>query len=400
MTIKEAIEFNPRLPKESERAYARRLGDLYGLKDLSVRSHLTRMKQREFIQVSRKLNKDGEVISTTEKLQQVELSSYNLPVKRVSTNITTGQQWIIQGSSGKDEVDIKSIIEEAVSKLNITSYTFKKGEAFEPHTLSNFITDVHAGMDASKGFLDYEWNAKILKERFDMNFQQVVQKANLYGRFEVIKLIDLGDTLDGYEGFTTRGGHHLEQNMTTSQQFQLCLEVYIGYIKSLLELDLTNKIEIIRAENDNHGGSFGQVLGVSLETVIKAMFPKANIKFKRQSKFIDFEVYGDFANVYTHGKDKEFMKKNLPYEMNASWSNYLVSIFQKWGILDKKINVYKGDLHRLGFSSNPFFNYYNFRAFSPPSGWVTHNFGASDSGYSIHVIGKNKKSVNVENMEF
>lgn len=399
MTIRQAISENTRLPNENETEYSRRIGEMYGFSWDSVRSKIKKLRNREMKTVAQRLDANGKIVSTTQKLQQKKLEEYDLPVVRVSTNVTTGQQWKIQ-QAVKNEFDVKKMIDEAISKIDITSYAFKKGKAFEPHTLSNFIADVHAGMDPSGGFLDYEWNAKILIERFETNFQQVVQKADLFGRFEVIKLIDLGDTLDGYEGMTTRGGHSLKQNMTSSEQFQLCLEVYVQYIKQVLELDLCNELHIIRAENDNHGGSFGQALGIALEGMIKVMFPKANIVFKRQSKFIDFEVYGDHANVYTHGKDKEYMKKNLPYEMTATWSNYLVSIFKRWGIIDKKIRVYKADLHRLGLNSNPFFDYHNLRAFSPPSGWASHNFGASDSGYSIHVIGKDKRSVNIENMEF
>jgi len=402
MSIKQAIKATPKLACESERAYAVRLADLHGLNPTSIRTALQRNRERVMTVTSQTFDGEGGLVSTTQKLQQKDLQEYDLPLYRVSTNVTTGQQWEIRqaGNKGAELVSLHDVVAEAMSNLDLKPYTFKKGAAFTPHTLSNFITDVHAGMDASKGFLDYEWNAKILRDRFESNLQQVVQKADTFGRFEVIKLIDLGDTLDGYEGLTTRSGHTLAQNMSSAEQFQLCLEVYVQYIKNLLEMDLCDNICMIRAENDNHGGSFGQSLGVALEAVVRAMFPDANITFKRQSKFLDFQVYGDHVSVYTHGKDKEFLKQNLPYEMTPRWSQYLMSIFKKWGLLDKKISVYKGDLHRLGLSTNPFFDYYNFRAFSPPSGWAAHNFGASDSGYSIHVIGKDKRTVNIENMQF
>jgi hypothetical protein len=400
MTIREAISENPINQDESVTAYSKRIASISGHTWDSVRSKIKKDKARKMKTVARTLDANGNVISTVQKLQQNVLHEYNMPIVRVSTNTTTGQQWVIKQANSQPSIDIKGMIYDAIEKLDIHSIEFKRSKKFNPHKLTNFITDVHGGMDPSDGFLNYEWNAKILKERFETNLNHVVQKTDLYGRFEVIKLVDLGDTLDGYEGLTTRGGHDLPQNMTSAQQFQLCLEVYVQYVRHIVELDLCNELHIIRVENDNHGGSFGQALGIAIEGVLKAMFPKYNIVFKRQSKFIDFEVYGDHVSVYTHGKDKRFMKTGLPYEMNSTVSNYLLGIFKKWGILDKKINVYKGDLHMLGMSKNTFFRYYNFMAFSPPSGWANHNYGVSDSGYSIHIVGKDKRSVNVEDMEF
>ena len=58
---------------------------------------LREFDQTEFKQIKRTLNKDGEVVSSVEKLTAKKLIDIpaNHKIKRVSTNTSTGQQWVI-----------------------------------------------------------------------------------------------------------------------------------------------------------------------------------------------------------------------------------------------------------------------------------------------------------------
>jgi len=143
-----------------------------------------------------------------------------------------------------------------------------------------------------------------------------------------------------------------------------------------------------RVSIQGNSGTFSQVQGTMLEAFIKRIYPTANIGFVRQKDMMAYRVYGDNCIVTTHGKDSKVMAKNMPYFLTPSWETFFTSVFKRWGILDKHIKVFKGDLHRQGMSEHPMFQYYNFKAMSPPSGWVQHNFSTTESiGYALHVLG-------------
>ena len=72
---------------------------------------------REFIEVQRKLGKNGELLSSVEKLQSEPIEvPENFEIVKVSTSKTTGQQWV-QYQPKKVETEIQEI---AVSYTHLT----------------------------------------------------------------------------------------------------------------------------------------------------------------------------------------------------------------------------------------------------------------------------------------
>ena len=74
--------------------------------------------KRKFIETQKKLNKDGNIISTVEKFQSKPIDvPDNFEVIKISTSKTTGQQWIQYAPKKEDNAevvksfDFKSIIE-------------------------------------------------------------------------------------------------------------------------------------------------------------------------------------------------------------------------------------------------------------------------------------------------
>lgn len=403
MTSTQAFEDSPQKHDENKNDYCLRISQEYGIKTESVFRNYRRLKAKVWKETSRTVDADGNIISKVEKNVPDLLANYDLPVVRVSTNLGSNQQWVIQQKSNEiSKESIKEIIAESLEICDRTPLALNPAKSFEPKMMSVILTDVHAGMCPKGGFLDYSWNAKLLIDAFDKTLKDILSLVEIAGgKVEELILYDLGDSLDGYEGLTTRGGHKLPQNMTTVQQFSLSLNCYLSLIENILKMDLADTITIHRVHNDNHSFSFGQTVGYSLESFIKKLYPDAKINFVQQDDFMAYKVYGDVAIVTTHGKDKEYMKQPMPYVMNPKWETYLGSVFKRWKILDKKILLFKGDQHRLGYSSHSFFEYYNFMAFSPPSGWAQHNFGASDDvGYSVHITGKSRKDNNIFNRRF
>jgi hypothetical protein len=400
MTISNVLINNPRKPDESANSYIRRVvNENPTLNFDSVRRVYYKYKDSKFVIVQKKLV-NGQVVSETHKLKPKSFLEVDLPIKRVSTNLGSGQQWVIQEKDTRLFTldDVKELVNNSIDIVSRSPIKLNPSKKFEKKALFNIITDVHAGMDVKEGFLDYEWNSKLLLQSFESNYQKLQYLVNIHGKVDKLYLMDLGDTLDGYEGLTTRGGHLLPQNMTSEQQFSLVLNTYLSYIENLLKDDLCDTLIIYRTENDNHAGSFGKLLGMTLEAMVTRLYPKAKVKFVRQTKFIDTLQYGENYFLPTHGKDEKYMKANMPLTLNGKWIDYINSVIKRYSLLGKNVSVFKGDLHQLAMSSQTLFKYYNFPAFSPPSGWAQHNFGApNDIGYAMHLYsedGKVRETVN------
>ena len=88
------------------------------------------------------------------------------------------------------------------------------------------------------------------------------------GGYEVLFIDDLGDGLDGYEGHTTRGGHSLEQNLSTQEQFEVFVQQKIRLIVSCRQF--ARKIVCRNVTEDNHAGPFSMLANKTIQMVLEA----------------------------------------------------------------------------------------------------------------------------------
>ena len=128
------------------------------------------------------------------------------------------------------------------------------------------ISDIHIGMDASdsgRSLYNHTWTKDDIFKTLDqiVGFTIQNQKSNL------LYIKDLGDMLDGFNGQTTRGGHHLPQNMTNEEAFDVGFEFKVKLIESLLPY--YDKIHFHNINNDNHSGSFAYCLNKAFEVLWK-----------------------------------------------------------------------------------------------------------------------------------
>jgi len=251
----------------------------------------------EFAEVKRTLNKYGEVITKVEKLVPNALIDIpeNHEIKRVSTNVSTKQQWVItepiKTVDVEKEIDFLSIFKDKIEPLYI-----KKTNEFDVSSFDRAVyTDVHIGMDVNKdGYSLYDgiWNETEIFKRLDtfVNYIAKNQKSN------TLFLNDLGDFMDGFDGFTTRGGHALPQNMDNQKAFDIGLKFKIAMIDALIKY--YSDIRVINICNDNHSGSFGYIVNSAFKTYIELKYPD-NVTVTNQRKFIDHYIidkrWGDMA---------------------------------------------------------------------------------------------------------
>ena len=253
------------------------------------------------------------------------------------------------------------------------------------------ITDSHVGMNPNPGnnaLFQYEYNSEIYNSSIEKVYNSILKEFVTHGVFDLLLLDDLGDLADGWNGYTTRGGHNLPQNMTNAEVFEVCVDAYVGLIRSLVEANVANKIILRCISNDNHSGDFALVINKGIQKIINLMYSKDIVEVDILERFIEHRTYGDHCFILTHGKDKEQMKGGLPIVLNDKAIRLINDYIEHYDIDSKYIHVEKGDLHQIGYQRTKKFDYRNFMSFAPPSSWIQHNFGDSYSGYSIQVIPK------------
>jgi len=258
------------------------------------------------------------------------------------------------------------------------------------------VTDSHVGMDPNpnnNSLFQYEYNDKIYNNSIVKVYDSILKEFLTHGTFDVLEIDDLGDFADGWNGYTTRGGHDLPQNMSNAEVFEVCVDAYVSLIRNLVEANVANKIILRCVTNDNHSGDFALVINKAIKKIINLIYSEDLVEVDILKRFIEHREYGDHCFILTHGKDKEQMKSGLPIVLNDRAIRLINDYIEHYDIKSKYIHVEKGDLHQIGYQKTKRFDYRNFMSFAPPSSWIQHNFGDSYSGYSIQVIPKNTNEI-------
>lgn len=292
---------------------------------------------------------------------------------------------------------IEKSIDKILKKHSNKDYQFKVSkEKTNKKALKVTISDDHVGLEPNpnnNGLFNYEYNGEIYKKSYEKVFNSVLKEFNTWGKFDLLLLDNLGDEQDGYNGFTTRGGHELDQNMSNTEVFETCIDVKVSFIRSLIDNKVAKKIILRKVVNDNHSGDFGHIINITVRKIINLMYSNDIIEVETLTRFLEHRVYGDHCFILTHGKDRKTMFKGLPLQLNDRTINFINDYIKHYNIKSKYIHVEKGDLHQIGYNKCNTFDYRNFMSFAPPSSWVQHNFGDCYSGYSIQVIPKNSNEI-------
>ena len=345
----------------------------------------TKPNKRKFVETIKKLGKNGQVISTTEKLQSKPIEvPENFEVIKVSTSKTTGQQWI-QYAPKKETVieavesfDFKKIIEKYIKPIGITrdktqSPYFKDFDKL-------IITDVHVGMDTdidNNTMYKGEWN----KEELFKTAQIVIDKTIEEQESTVLYVDELGDLLDGFNAQTTRGGHSLPQNMTNEEAFDCALEFKLKLLYGLI--GNYDTIHFNNICNDNHSGAFGYFVNEAFKQIAELQFK--NVTVTNHRKFINHYFVNDICFVITHGKDDKSLKFGFKPQLDLKGAEKIDQYLKQNKIYkDAELIIFcKGDSHQALFDlcTSDDFYYFNYPALSPSSNWIKNNFKLGRRGF-------------------
>lgn len=342
--------------------------------------------KRKFVETIKKLDKNGEVISSTEKLQSKPVDvPENFEVIKVSTSKTTGQQWVQYAPKKEtaeevvESFDFEKIIQKHIKPLvtpEVTNKDSKRNKDFD----KLIITDVHIGMDTdidNNTMYEGEWNKKELFK----TAQIVIDKTIEEQESEVLYVDELGDLLDGFNAQTTRGGHSLPQNMTNEEAFDAALEfklnILYGLIGNYKEIHFNNIC------NDNHSGAFGYFVNEAFKQIAELQFK--NVTVTNHRKFINHYFIGDICFVITHGKDDKSLKFGFKPHLDLKGADKIDQYLKQNKIYkDAELIIFcKGDSHQALFDlcTSDDFYYFNYPALSPSSNWIKNNFKLGRRGF-------------------
>jgi hypothetical protein len=254
-----------------------------------------------------------------------------------------------------------------------------------------YTSDKHIGAYVDKNNAMYlnEYNGITYMQRMMLIVLEIKYLVDMFGTFEDIYIIDLGDRMDGLNGYTTRGGHKLPQNMSDKTAFETAITVEKDFYDSIFQNQYAANYHMITNACSNHGGVFDYVVARALEIYVNTKYPF--VKTSVQEKFIQHIEYGKHVILFTHGKDTEDMKHGLPLHVNDKTENYINKylMYHNIDFKNKTVSLIKGDLHRDTSEITYGFRYKNVLSLFGGSKWIGTNFGPTKAGCSFDIIEKN-----------
>jgi hypothetical protein len=275
---------------------------------------------------------------------------------------------------------------------NIVPYVVVKKES-NKKALFVYLSDKHIGaMTKPDAMYDNVYNRAVFRKRLAEVYTKILETVELVGTFEDIYICDLGDSMDGWNGYTTRGGHKLPQNMDNKEAFNTYVFEHKIFFDNLIRSGFGNHYHAIMQTNDNHSSDYGYIANQALSLYLETAYP--GIEIRLMTKFLEHINYGLHTIILTHGKDSEDLKHGLPLQLTPKAENFLEKYISYHKIdTEYPIHVIKGDLHSESQQVAYHFRYRNVLSMYGASKWIMNNFGPSHAGVSFDIYNKNSKGV-------
>jgi len=351
----------------------------------------------KYVTTTIKKDGGGQTLSTTEKLRAPldDMVPKGHIIERVSTNKTIGQQWIKTKlvSGGIDYKEIDRLTQAAWKGYTFTPITYTPPKKKVKYYINVVYTDVHTAMETDKtgyGLYGGVWNEEEQHKRKARIIKEVKKVILKKGVPLSVHVFDLGDFMDGWDGFTVRGGHTLPQNMDNEKAFDTALKWKISLAQNLEATGA--KIHHHNVCNDNHSGAFGYVVNKAAEYPIEGSCK--NTKWNLYRVFISHVVVGKHCFIFTHGKDAKHKKFGFKKDLTQEAIDKIQEYIDFHELHSYFISFMKGDTHLECFdSSHPKINYFNYPALSPASEWVQTNFSRGRSGFVLQTYTSSQEEI-------
>ena len=255
--------------------------------------------QKEFTEVRRTYNKDGEVISKVEKLNQKELIEIpnNHEIVRVSTNVSSGQQWVITkpiSDLDYNDKDLHKLFLDDLKNYSPKYNTYVREEQNEPHLLVIDPADIHIGKLCSAFEVGEDYNNQIAVQRVLSGVNGILDKVSSLNIDKILFVIG-NDILhiDDPKRITTSGTPQDTDGMWHSN-FLIAKQLYVDIIEKLM---CVADVEVV-FNPSNHDYTNGFFLAQVIETHFRNC---DNVNFDCSIAHRKYFTYGDNLIGTSHG---------------------------------------------------------------------------------------------------
>lgn len=260
--------------------------------------------------------------------------------------------------------------------------------------LNVYTTDKHVGADTKNPMFGNKYGVEEYRRRMSTIIPTIEYYTTVFGNFDRINIIDLGDSVDGLDGQTSRKGHALDQNLDNIGQYEEYLISHKLLFDGLAERGFANKLAYLCATNDNHSGFFTYITARAVEEYLNAKYP--SIITRVEKNFIFHEEYGIHKFLFCHGKDDRLMKYGFPFRLDKRAED-IINDYIVYNKLDRDtdpaiqrqvIHFIKGDLHQSGEEFSKKFRYKNVMSMYGPSNYIQMNYGNGYKGFEFEIFFK------------
>lgn len=277
-----------------------------------------------------------------------------------------------------------SDFQEFLSDLHINGRVeINKPVVTTKKTIIVYLSDMHIGAKVPDwSIYNNQFDYAEAQRRMEKILDRVKELATFTGATNII-ICNVGDSLDGMNAQTTRGGHLLPQNMENREQIDNFTQLMISLFANLSSCGLFNSIKYFCVAGGNHDGDFGYAANRVVEGFLKTLNPE--IETRIFTKFIEYFTCENHTFILCHGKDEKDMFKNLPLVLNDKTENQ-INEFLNYNNITGNVHFIKGDLHQSAKTYGKRFRYKSVGSFFGSSDWIHKNFGNTPALVDIDII--------------
>ena len=245
-----------------------------------------------------------------------------------------------------------------------------------------WLSDLHIGAYNAK-YSSFVTLPNYDKEEIKARLAKIVQ--TFYGQsYGAVYVVNLGDSIDGYNKETTRGGHQLPEVMDDKEISETYIECMMEFFKSLKTNVKSDEFNYLCIGESNHDGNWGWLNN----KLLAAYLANEGVKSYISNYPIDNFIIGKHSWIFTHGKDAGNQTRQFPLTLNPQTELYFANYIAEQNISNKYIYVVKGDLHNYAYTTGKQFDYISVGSMYGSSNYIVANFGHTKWSINYSVVTK------------
>ena len=263
---------------------------------------------------------------------------------------------------------IETTIKNTVKDYKELPVNINNKEAKYPDLII-WLSDLHIGAYNAKysSFVQLpSYDVPEIKSRLSRIVESFVGQE-----YHSIYVVNLGDSIDGFNKETTRGGHELPEILDNKEISEAFIECMMEFFATLTVKVKSKDFNYLSIGESNHGGDFEWLN----QKLLAAYLTKYNVKSYISNYPIDNFIIGDHQFLYAHGKDNNSQTRQFPLTLNPQTELFFANYIAEKGICSPHIYVVKGDLHNYAYTTGKQFDYISVGSMYGSSNYITANFG-------------------------